>query len=58
MEEFNIKEAIRKQEQDYFDKWTKVAFTVQAFWTGYRLRKGINKRVKKKNKNKGKTKQK
>ncbi len=58
MEEFNVSEAIRAEEEATFNKWTKVAYTVQAFWAGYRLRKGINKRVRKKNKNKGMAKQK
>ncbi len=53
-----MSEAIRAEEEATFNKWTKVAYTVQAFWAGYRLRKGINKRVRKKNKNKGMAKQK
>lgn len=45
MEEFNIKEAIRREEEEIFNKWTRVAKTIQCFWIGYRLRKGINKKI-------------
>ncbi len=58
MEDFNSKEVIRAEEEATFKRWTKVAFTIQAFWAGYRLRKNIAKRVRKKNKNKEKTRQK
>ncbi len=51
MIEFNNKEAIRAEEERIFAMWTRVAFTIQAFWNGYKLRKNISKKIKKKNRN-------
>ncbi len=52
MEEHKVKEAKKKEEKEIFDKITKSAILIQSLWRGYRLRKGLNRKVKKKNKKK------
>jgi hypothetical protein len=50
MEEKSIKQTIANKEKEIYDKITKHALVIQSIWRGYRLRKGLYKKTKKKKK--------
>ena len=47
MEEQRIKQLKLKEERETFDRITKYAIIIQSLWRGYKLRKGLYRKLKK-----------
>jgi hypothetical protein len=56
VEERRLAESLRRIEEDTLNKKIMAAVTIQSFWRGFKLRKGLFKKGKAKGKKKGKKK--
>ena len=56
MEEKRMIEYMRRLEEETLNKKVRAAITIQSFWRGFKIRKGLFKKKKGKGKGKGKAK--